>query len=243
MTLLKVLDFTDEILSGPVHIDECDLLDEWHQVLLFHLSSSFKGLQAVRLVSANGLYEPAKVLTRYLFELGINLRYLDMDPKARVPKYLERSNVPSTPENFEVASQKLKALQEEDDYVGISELLLPDRSWTTLRAMCQELNCMEHYSTIYRSASHVAHGGAYSMHLSILEIVGYAPRLDYEMPGILLTAITYFGWVAEIGCKVFPHLESKFKFGSTWGDDMEALEQEVKEAIKQASPAIGGTSA
>ena len=81
MTLLKVLDFTDEILSGPVHIDECDLLDEWHQVLLFHLSSSFKGLQAVRLVSANGLYEPANVLTRYLFELGINLRYLDMDPR------------------------------------------------------------------------------------------------------------------------------------------------------------------
>ena len=80
-----------------------------------------------------------------------------MDPKARVPKYLECSNVPSTPEDFEVASQKLKALQEEDDYVGISELLLPGRSWTTLKAMCQELNCMEHYSTIYRGASHVAH--------------------------------------------------------------------------------------
>ena len=64
-----------------------------------------------------------------------------------------------------------------------------------------------------------------------------------KMPGILLTAITYFRWVAEISCKVFPHLESRFKFGSKWGDDMEALEQEVKEAIKQASPAIGGTSA
>ena len=241
--LRKVIDLTDEVLRGPVPTNECDLSDEWNQVVLFHLISSLNGLRAVRLVSANGLYEPATVLTRYLFELGINLRYLDMDPKARVPKYLKRSKVPSTPEDFEIASQKLKALQEEKDYVGISELLLPDRSWTTLKAMCQELNCMEHYSTIYRGASHVAHGGAHSMHLSILELVGYAPRLDYEMPGILLTAITYFGWVAEIGRKVFPHLESRFKFGSTWGDDMEALEQEVKEAIKQARPALGGTSA
>ena len=83
MTLLKVLDFTDEILSGPVHIDECDLLDEWHQVLLFHLSSSFKGLQAVRLVSANGLYEPAKVLTRYLFELGDQSEVLGHGPQGQ----------------------------------------------------------------------------------------------------------------------------------------------------------------
>ena len=238
-----MLDLTDEVLSGPVHIDDCDLLDEWHQVVLFHLFSSFKGLQAVRLVSADKLYEPADVLTRYLFELGVKLRYLDMDPKTRVPKYLELSNVPSTPEDLEITRQELKTLQEEEDHASVSELLLPDRPWTRLRVMCQELNCMDHYSTIYRAASHVAHGGAFGIGQSMLELVGYAPRPDYVMPGILLTAITYFGWVAEIGCKVFPHLESRFKFGSTWRDNMEALEQDVKEGIQQASPALDGASA
>ena len=175
-----------------------------------------------------------EVLTRYLFELGINLRYLDMDPKARVPNYLERSKVPSTPKDFEIVSQKLKTLQEEADHVGISELLLPDKSWTTLRAMCKELNCMNHHSTVYRATSHVPHGGAHGMRQSILELVGYQLRPDYELPGKLLTALTYFRWVAEIGCKVFPHLESRFPFGSTWGNDIQAIQHEMEKVIKQA---------
>ena len=225
--LQKALDLTDEVLRGPVPTNECHLSDEWNQVVLFHLISSLNALRAVRLVAADSLYEPAEVLTRYLFELGINLRYLDMDPKAMVPKYLESSKVPSTPEDYEIARQELKALKEEEDPVVISKRLLPGRSWKDLKTMCEELNCLDDYWTMYRGTSHVAHAGAHGMHLSISCLLGYAPRPDFEMPGILLTAITYFGWVAEIGCKVFPHLESRFKPSSRWKNDMEALVQGV----------------
>ena len=64
--LRKVIDLTDEVLRGPVPTNECDLSDEWNQVVLFHLISSLNGLQAVRLVSADTLYGPAQVLTSVL---------------------------------------------------------------------------------------------------------------------------------------------------------------------------------
>ena len=233
--LRKVLDFTDEVLSGPVDIKDWNLTEQWHHVVLFHLSASFNGLRAVKLVSASELFEPAVVLTRYLFELGVNLRYLDIDPTGRVPDYLKHSGILSTSKEFETKSLELKLLREEMDLVGISKLLLPPQSWKRLNKMCLELECMDHYSTFYRTASQVAHGGAHSLPQTMLGLLGYQGRTGFELPGALLTALIYFRWVADISSKIFPVLESRFPFGSNWNSAIEAIGEEVLKQAKRAA--------
>ena len=110
--LQKVLDLTDKVLSvrDTLTLNDSDPADEWHRVVLLHLDRSFVALEAVRLVSANGLLEPALVLTRHLFELAVNVRYLAKEPKVRVPLYLKHSKIPLTPEERDKTAQELELL-------------------------------------------------------------------------------------------------------------------------------------
>ena len=238
MMLQKVLDLTDKVLSvqDTLTINDSYLVEKWHQVVFLHLHRSFRGLEAVRLVSDNGLYEPAEVLTRYLFEQAVNVRYLAKDPEGRVLCYLKHYKVPLTPEERDETAQELELIRgkgEEGDYAGVSKSLLPNRSWKLLSEMCEDLNCLDHYWTMYRASSEVAHGGAHEMGSTMLEMLDYKQRPDYQLPSVLLTALTYFGWVAEISRKVFPSLESSFQFNSAWGNEINVLQEQVMEQVSK----------
>ncbi|MCE2463309.1 MAG: hypothetical protein J4F46_05265 [Dehalococcoidia bacterium] len=247
MMLQKALDLTDRVLSvrDTLTLNDSDLADEWHRVALLHLDRSFVALEAVRLVSANGLLEPALVLTRHLFELAVNVRYLANDPMVMVPLYLKHSKIPLTPEERDKTAQELEYLWkkwEEGDYAGVSKSLLPNKPWKPLKEMCKDLNCLNHYWTMYRASSEVAHGGAYEIDSTMLELIGYQQRPDWELPKDLLSALTYFGWVAEISRKVFPSLESRIQISSAWGDEIDALKQQIKGHAMGHARSVHGSS-
>ena len=101
-----------------------------------------------------------------------------------------------------------------------------------MKEMCKDLNCLNHYWTMYGASSEVAHGGAYAIDSTMLELIGYQQRPDWELPRDLLTALTYFGWIAEISRKVFPSLEPRFQFSSAWGDQIEALQEQIMEQAR-----------
>ena len=230
--LQKAFDLIDEVLSVPIIINDGDLVEDCPQVVLLHLLRSQQALHAVRLVLADGLYGPAVVLSRHLFELAVNIRYLEKDAKIRVPLYLKHSSVSSTLEEAVEIDQELQPLKAEEDHGAISELLIPGRSWRPMAAMCEELGCLDHYRTMYRSASELAHGGAHRMAKEIMELSGRQQRPNYELPSVLLTALIYYGWVVEISCKIFPHLKGSFQFDATWGDSIKILEDQVMEEAR-----------
>lgn len=239
--LQQAFDLTDEVLSVRIGINHIDLVEDWPQVVLLHLLRSQQALTAVRLVLANGLYGPAVVLSRHLFELAVNIRYLQKDAETRVPLYLEHSRVSSTLEEVVEIYQKLQPLREQEDHVAISELLVAGKPWRTMKEMCEEIDCLDDYLTMYRSASEVAHGGAHGMALEMLQLFGNQQRPDYELPAVLLSVLIYYGWVVEISCKVFPCLKDSFQFDDTWVDNIRTLRGQVLEEARAWLMSNAGT--
>ena len=232
--LQKALDIAGEILAPNPGVKPDDLRNDWHQVVLFHVVRSRQALAGVRCLATEQLYSPAVVLSRHLFELGVNLRYLKNDPLTRVPKYLRHYRVPVGAQGREEKDQTLRSLREQEDHVGISKLLVAGGSWVSLKEMCDELGCLDQYETMYRGASELAHGGALGLGQEMVALVTGQPRPEHEIPPILLTALIYHHWVVEVCCEVFPYLDMArdFRFDPSWFEKYRGLEKEILEATQ-----------
>ena len=226
--LQKTSSLVDEIVSVPIFVNT-DLAEDWAQVVCLHLLRSKQSLAAVRLILADRLYAPAIVVSRYLFELAVSIRYLDKDVEARVPCYLEHNRCPSSADETAEIGQQIQQLRAQGNYVAISKLLVAGNSWQKMKAMCEELECLDHYYTMYRSASELAHSGAHGIALELMDLSGRQQRPDFELSKVLLTALIYYGWVVEISCKVFPDLKERFPFDGIWGDNIKILQDQVLE--------------
>ena len=232
MLLEKALSITGEILAARPSVNRDDLRDDWHQVVLFHLVRSRQALAGVRYLAAEQFYSPAVVLSRHLFELGVNLRYLKNDPVTRVPTYLRHYRVPVSAHGSNEKDKTLRSLRDQEDHVAISKLLVAGVSWVRLKEMCTELDCLDQYETMYRGASELAHAGALGLGQEMVALVSGQPRPEHEMPSILLTALIYHHWVVEVCCEVFPYLTPDFQFDPPWFEKYGELEKEVLEATK-----------
>ena len=237
--LQRAFRLVDVLLNVRIGIKNRDLAEDWPKVVVLHLLRSQQAMSAIRLVLSQGLYGPAVVLHRHLFELAVNNRYLDQDPNTRVPIYLKHYRVPSTLEEVAEIGQELERSMEQEDHVAICGLLGAGKPWKTVREMCKEVGCLDDYLTMYRIASELAHGGAHGIGVEMLELSGEQQMPDYELPAVLLGALNYYRWVIETSCKVFPYLTASFQLGASWEDDIKALQAQVIEEAK----ACGNTNA
>ena len=83
------LDLVDDILGVPIEPTDDISVDDWKNVALFYLFLSHETLRAIRLISADGMDNPSKVLVRHLFELAVRLKYMETNPESLVPSFLE----------------------------------------------------------------------------------------------------------------------------------------------------------
>ena len=232
--LLQVgLDLSKEILDVDPDVDIYDLKQDWNQIAFFYLRTSRHALKAVNIILPLGLVAPSEVLVRYLFELAVRLRFMEASPEDRVPEFLRHSHL-ADPTDSDINHQ-IQALHERGNYAAASELMLPRRPWGDLRKMCKELELSDHYETVYRLSSEHAHGGGHGMALDLSVAYGLDRVPDWELPGILYTAITYYVWVIKVNLTVFPYLTSKFSLNADWEGRMSAFEDEIKSTLRQGA--------
>ena len=231
----EMFELTDEVLLVPIASFLGDPNKEWDRIVLLHLIRAHQTLGAVRITSAEEWYAPSVVLIRYLFELAANLIYLDRDIEERVPAYLEHCRCVSDLGEADKVTSQLDALWEQGNYTGIANLLLPGTAWKPLKQMCEEIGFLDQYNTMYRHASEAANGGAHGMAIELLEHLGTGRRPEWEIPGVLITALTYYGCVVEIACKTFEKLAASYQFGATWGERIEKIKEALKEQIRRES--------
>ena len=132
----------DALLERRIGVRNKDLLEDWPRVVVFHLLRSRQALLAIKLVIGEELYGPAVVLCRQLFELAVNIRYLNNDGSKRLTAYLKHSRAPETPKESPAQDEEIRDLIENKNYVAISELLLPGTSWRNMKSMCKELGIL-----------------------------------------------------------------------------------------------------
>ena len=187
-------------------------------------------------MAAEQFYSPAETLCRHLFELAVNIRYLNIDPVSRVPVYLEHYRVRASSEWRDETDAKLQSLREQENHAKISNLLIPGRSWATLKGMCGELGCVGEYETIYRGSSEMAHGGARTIRLEMAALLSEQPMLQYVVSNALLKALVYHFWVEGVCCEVFPGMGLDIRQNPLRFEQCIELQKELSEAIKACGP-------
>ena len=223
------LDLSEEILNAHIDVGIDDLKEDWNQVAFFYLLQARQALKAVSISLPYGLVAPSKVLVRYLFELAVRLRFMEASPEDRVPDFLSHSRL-TDPADSDLNHQ-VRDLHEQGNYGAAVELMIPGRPWRELKAMCKELQLLDHYGTVYRVTSEHAHGGGHRMDLDSLVAYGLDQVPHWEPAGVLHTAITYYTWVVSINLKVFPFLESRFPLNTDWQDRLQAFAGEIKSML------------
>ena len=232
MVLQKALNIAGEVLDTNLDVNFKDFGNDWHLVALLHLVRSRQTLAGIRFLAAEQFYSPAETLCRHLFELAVNIRYLNIDPVSRVPVYLEHYQIRASSEWRDETDAKLQSLREQENHAEISKLLIPGRSWRTLKEMCGELGCLGQYETIYRGSSEMAHGGGRTIGLEMEALVSEQPMLQYVVSNALLKALIYHFWVEDVCCEVFPGMALDIKRNPLWFKQCIELQEELSEAIK-----------
>ena len=232
-TLLQAtVDLVDDILRIPIEPTFCIKADNWKDVAFFYLFRSRETLRAISLISADGLYNPANVLVRHLFEFAVRLKYMETDPESRVASFLEHSGVIG--EDARNTDQEVQDLMAHGSYAEASKLIFPlSRGWGNLKEMCGELGLLDDYDTMYRHASESAHGGGHGMPLLLLELSGVEKRPEWMLPGVVLGGLEYYHLVLNVSLKVFPDLEPGFDnlLDGGWFDRWLTLKDAVRAAI------------
>ena len=183
---------------------------------------------------------PAYILVRHMFELGVRLRYLEAHPN-KVYDFLKHSGV--IVEEGRAPSSQIEELLEQEDYATASELMnLPKQAWEDFKRMCEELSMSDLHKTVYRITSERSHGGLFGMPQEFLRLLGYEEIPDWEPANVLMSALDCYGMVVNINIKVFPDLGSNFanfQLGKDWHNRLDALWNDIKAASDNAAPAHG----
>ena len=232
MVLKKALNIAGEVLDTNLDLNLKDFGNDWHLVAFLHLVRSRQTLAGIRFLAAEQFYSSAEALCRHLFELAVNIRYLNIDPASRVPVYLEHYRVRVSSERRDETDAKLQSLKAQENHVEISKLLIPGRSWVTLKGMCGELGCLGEYETIYRGSSEIAHGGARTIGLEMRAMVSEQPMLQNVVSHALLKALVYHFWVEDVCCEVFPRMGLDIRQNPLRFEQCIELQKELSEAIK-----------
>ena len=220
------LDLSEEILDAYIEVDSADLKEDWNQVAFFYLRQARQSLRAVNMLLPDGLVTPSVVMVRYLFELAVRLRYMEASPEDRVPDFLSHSQ-PTDPADSGINDQ-IRDQLEHGNYEDAMKAMIPRRPWGNLKGMCEELELVDHYETVYRISSERTHGGVIRMAQDHLVALGRCQVPDWEAPGILYTAITCYKWVFNVNLKVFPSLASRCSLNADWQDRLQAFACGIK---------------
>lgn len=208
----EALSLAHEILEQPLSI-QSPAKKEWQSVVLPHLSQAHEAMMALLLAVERGLRHPADVLVRYLFELSLNLLYMNDHPES-VAEYLAYSR---------------------DDE-------LPKGQWKHVKTMCEELNLMGYYETVYRITSDTAHAGPSSMRFEGTRLSGWT-RMDRALLTRALTSgLTFYTWVVAINADEFPEVADAFTnyLGPDgWDARMKALDPRLLAEIQAIQRELG----
>jgi len=175
--------------------------NSWSMLVCVGIHQGNKRLDAIlTLLNKNDL-DSAEILTRSLFELAVNLAYIDEDVSVRLPEYLKHGKVPTTREEVE-------KLKEEMGNSGQLEArkIVPKNTWETLRSMCCDLGLdwLDEYETFFRFVSILTHADAFTLGENYKRLLEKQLPSDSEKATVLVTALDFHLRVASVTARVFP---------------------------------------
>ena len=172
----------------------------WPTLVTVTLDLSNRRLLAICKLLEEGDSDSSVILTRSLFELVANLRYISKDVEARLPEYLRHGLIPLTRKEVERARSALecKRLEGKD--------LVPRRAWRNLKNMCSDLGpwWMRMYETFYAFASVPTHAGSFTLSETFIQLLEQESVSDRQKAIVLATASIFHVCMLETAAMIFP---------------------------------------
>lgn len=177
--------------------------DRWPTFVTVSLVQSNARLHSIGVLLNEGDYDSAVILTRSLFELGVNLSYISKDIKKRLAKYLRHGGVLLTNEEVEQAKAQLERL--ESGRMDVKDIV-PKGAWKHLKEMCCDLGSgrLKEYEIFYRYASVPTHTGAFTLGETLTRLLTGGSLPDREQTAVLVTASELHLRVVQIAAETFP---------------------------------------
>lgn len=172
--------------------------DHWFALATVSLVQANERLDAIRTLLRQNQYESSVILTRSLFEIAVNLTFINNDREARLAKYLRNGGVPLSREDL---LQLQRAQAQGTDHI---EGVVPERAWESMNSMCRELGWGQEYALFYRYASVPTHAGSFTFLHNYSRLLAGRPPTIFEKVTVMATAISYHLRVALVAAATFP---------------------------------------
>lgn len=171
--------------------------ERWRIILIVGLVQANERLHAVNLLLEANHADSATILMRSLFEIAVNLAFIERDKDPLSNEYLRHGRVPLTAEEVEEMEQAIKA---------DAEAPVPRSSWRSPKSMCSQLGngWIREYDAHYAYASVVTHAGSFTLGQQLSDLIAGTESDEATKTRILVTALTYHLRVAEIVAREFP---------------------------------------
>ena len=173
--------------------------NHWKIVVGVQLHEANERLNSIVMLLDKGYVESAHVLARSLFEIAVNLAYIEKDAEQRLPEYLKHGSFPLSEEDADQLEKKLS----EESLEGVRGIV-PGRGWRSTREMCCDLGWSGEYGTFYRYLSVIGHAGSFRLMTNFLKLLEREPVQQWERVSVLLYAVSLYLRVSEVAAKVFP---------------------------------------
>ena len=196
-TLEELSELCEQTLASVTGIGLRHRGARWRSFLIVGLVQANERLHAVKLLLEADHTDSATILMRSLFELAVNLAFIEHDKEPLLEEYLRHGHVPLTSEEAQEIEQAIKA--------G-AEAPVPRSSWRSPRNMCGQLGngWIREYDALYAYASVVTHAGSFTFGQQLIDLIAGNKPDDATKTRVLVTALTYHLRVAEIVAREFP---------------------------------------
>jgi hypothetical protein len=193
--------------------------DHWQIVVAVQLHEAHERLNSIGMLLDKGYVDSAHVLARSLFEIALNMAYIEKDVEQRLPEYLKHGGFPLSEEDAEQLEQKLS-----EESLEEVRGMVPERAWRSIREMCCDLGWSGEYGTFYRYLSVVEHGGSFRLMTNFLKLLEREPVPQWERASVLLYAVCLYLRVSEVAAKVSPSKIRADKIADLTGECYKMME-------------------
>ena len=209
---------------------------EWTIVVFLMLARTSQSLDAVKLLLNHGLYNPAIVVTRLIFEETVNLKYIKVNVIERLPLYLKHGGIPGNAEETAELNAEIQSVKNSGEFSAASEGV-PKSAWEKLNLMCKEIGWLDHYQTMYRLTSDTAHSGAFTPTGELSRLLTQEPRPEWQSAKLMTTALIYYWEAVTIAAEELPINETNPETLKYWHAQLETLMTAIgDEAKKHVAP-------
>ena len=135
-------------------------------------------------------------------------------------------------EEIDSLNQEIQRAKDSGEFIAASQWVRT-KGWKSMWEMCCDIGWSQHFDTMYRSTSEIAHSGSYRLGKELSGLHKQEAMPEWQLTMVMVTALSYYSDVVRIAAEVFPDIKANFESLENWGDQMSEMKASIQEQAKE----------